>query len=224
MNEPPVATDEEIKQLLRLAKVPLSDGHAASWLMDALAMARYQNRNNRKRLSAADHNDILDGVAKTTKYLIKQLRRLRSHPYSWQEFWSCAASRSSPGFLGEALSEADVQELLRQRIHVRRHLDDQPTLATLERIERAANTAKEQQKGRPRDVRKQRVVMLAAQFLIRHSPLRLSGSATGQFAGFARAFYSIALDVDDPDDDGGLDRQIRATAKQMQNRQEHVRV
>jgi hypothetical protein len=217
MSEPTIGTGEEIKLLMQLAGIPLSKKPAVSWLKEALVTAHYHYQP-RKRLSSADHNDKLDDLAKSSKRLLKQLRGLRSHPYTWLEFWSRVEPLPASDFRGKATSEDEVQALLRKRRHGHSRQDDAPILAILERVERASHAAKERRLGRPPDLPKQRVVDLAAHFLIRFSDLKLSGTATGQFARFARAFYSIALKLD-PECAEGIDRQIREAAKHIPSRQ-----
>ena len=221
MSEPTIGTGEEIKLLMQLAGVPLSNKPAVSWLQHALITAHRQHQPT-KRLASAEHNDKLEDIGKTARRLLKQLRGLRSRPYTRLEFWSRVEPLPASGFLGEAVSEDEVQSLLRKRRPERSRQDDTSILAILDRIERAAHAAKERRQGRPPDLRKQRVINLAAQFLVRFSDLKLSGTATGQFASFARAFYSIALKAD-PGEDGGLDRQIRQTVKLIRSRQECLR-
>ena len=81
-------------------------------------------------------------------------------------------------------------------------------LSTLKTIMRAADAAKDRRQGRRREVGKQHVVNLAFAFFVRFSPHRPSGTPTGAFAGFARTFY-VAVTGVDPEEHGGLDRQIR---------------
>ena len=52
------------------------------------------------------------------------------------------------------------------------------------------------------------VADLAIAFFVRFSPYKASGTRTGSFAKFARNFYSAAIEAD-PEQHGGLDRQIR---------------
>ena len=52
------------------------------------------------------------------------------------------------------------------------------------------------------------MVDLAFAFFVRFSLYQVSGTLTGSFAEFAREFYRAAMDID-PEQHGGLDRQIR---------------
>jgi hypothetical protein len=92
----------------------------------------------------------------------------------------------------------------------------------LKEIERAAQTAKDERKGRPREIGKQRVVDLAFAFFVRHSPRKPSGTPTGPFATFAREFYSVTMKLRPDDDDADLDRQIREAIKQLPIEQERT--
>jgi len=92
-------------------------------------------------------------------------------------------------------------------------------MSALENILRAAATARNPPgQGRRREVGKQHIVDLALGFFVRFSPRKPSGSPTGAFATFAREFYSAATGSD-PDDHGGLDRQIREAARSLTKRQ-----
>src|SRR5207237_1219066 len=81
-------------------------------------------------------------------------------------------------------------------------------LSTLENVMRAADAAKDCQIGRPRERGKQEVVNQAFGFFVRFSPHRPSGTSTGAFARFARAYYAAVTETD-PSEQGSLDRQIR---------------
>jgi hypothetical protein len=87
-------------------------------------------------------------------------------------------------------------------------------LSTIENIERAADAAKIRHRGRPPAAAKQHVTDLAFAFFVRFSPQRVSGTATGAFAKFARAFFAAATGAD-PEQHGGLDRQIREAQKRL---------
>jgi hypothetical protein len=63
------------------------------------------------------------------------------------------------------------------------------------------------------------VVDLAFGFFQRFSPRTPSGTPTGAFANFARAFYSAAT-ASDPER-RGLERQIRQAARSFIKRQPH---
>jgi len=177
--------DNRIRELFRLAGVPLSDKEAAEWLSNAIEDARYNDKAEKRPLPA-DHNALLTNIEKTAKRLIKQLERLRRHPASQHTFWR------SKAFGPVYYDRVEVREVL----------------ATLETIVAAADIARDRRRGRRRKTRKQQVVDLAFGFFVRFSPRRPSGTPTGAFAAFARKFYSAAIGAH-PDEHSGLDRQIR---------------
>ena len=194
-------TEHEIKDLLRLAGTSPSDKKAAvAWLRDALATAEFSNRVAKQRPLPADHNDLLADIEKKAKELDKRLQRLRNRPYSWRAFW-----RSS------VFGPVRLNRVVHREV-----------LSTLKNIVRAAQIEKDPGQGRPRMVGKQQVVDRALAFFVRYSPLAPSGTPTGAFATFARAFYLVATKVD-PDRDGGLDRQIRQAIKGLPVQRERAR-
>jgi hypothetical protein len=87
-------------------------------------------------------------------------------------------------------------------------------LSALEKIVVAAGAAKDPRQGRRREVGKQNIVDMAFSFFVQFSRLRPSGSRTGAFATFARQFYSAVTSFD-PEQHGGLDRQIRQAAQRL---------
>jgi len=189
-------SENRTRELLELAGVPSSDEKAAAWLRDAIKGARSFHKIAKERPLAADHNLLLADVEATAKKLTKRIERLRRHPVPWRAFW-----RSSV-FGPVHLNRFEVDEVR----------------AVLERIISAAATAKDRRQGRRREVGKQNIVNLALGFFVRFSSHKLSGSSTGAFATFAREFYSAATGFE-PDDDGGLDRQIRQAARTFAQRQ-----
>ena len=194
-------TEHEIKDLLRLAGTSSSDKKAAvAWLRDALATAEFSNRVAKQRPLPADHNDLLADIEKKAKELDKRLQRLRNRPYSWRAFWR--SSVFGPVRLNQVV--------------------DREVLSTLKNIVRAAQIEKDPGQGRPRKAGKQQVVDRALAFFVRYSPFAPSGTPTGAFATFARAFYIVATRVN-PDRDGGLDRQIRQAIKGLPVQRERAR-
>jgi hypothetical protein len=191
----PVArTPSEISffNLLELAGVSKSDQMAASWLREAITGAHASFRAAKHRPRVVDHNDRLAEIEKHAKNLIKRLERLRLHEITWHAFWRSDA-------FGPA--------------HLNR-VEDAEVLLALKRIVRAAETAKDRRQGRPGQRGKQHVVDMAFAFFVRHSAHQPSGTATGAFARFARAFYTEVTGFD-PNDQGGLDRQIRRAATHL---------
>jgi hypothetical protein len=180
-----------IPDLLKLAGIPPSDNAAAAWLSNAIAGAQHSFAAGARPLPA-DHNALLADIEKSAKQLNKRIVRLRQHPASWRAFW-----RSSV-FGPVYLDRMEIREVL----------------ATIEDIEHAAGAAKINRQGRPRAATKQHVTNLAFAFFVRFSPHQVSGTATGTFAGFARAFYAAATGTD-PEQHGGLDRQIREAQKRL---------
>jgi hypothetical protein len=194
-------TEHEINDLLQLAGTSPSDKRTAgAWLRDALATAEFSNRVAKQRPLPADHNDLLADIEKKAKELDKRLQRLRTQPYSWRAFW-----RSSV-FGPVRLNRVVVREVL----------------STLANIVRAAQIGKDPRQGRPRRAGKQHVVDRSLAFFVRYSPLEPSGTPTGAFATFTRAFYLVATKVD-PDRHGGLDRQIRQAIKRLPVQRERAR-
>ncbi len=213
MTASPIATERDIKQLLQLARVP-SGKRPVSWLEHALVAARAFNRAAKQRPLPADRNQLLADVAKTAKALTRLLQRLRSHPSSWHAFWRAVVSARAGTLARRAVSEDDVRQQLLRRPDPGSPPHDRDVLSMLAKIERAAQIAKDPRMGRPREARKQHVVDLAFAFFVRYSPLEASGTPTGPFAKFARAFYAVALKIN-PDSAVGLDRQIRQAVKRL---------
>ena len=180
-------TENSIPDLLKLAGVPASD-KAVAWLEEAIVGARSAHRIAKKRPLAADHNALFADIEKSAKELTRGIDRLRRYPSSRVAFWRSKAFGPVYG------DRVEVHEVL----------------STLEDIVHAADMAKDQRKGRRRETGKQNVVNLAFGFFVKHSRQRLSGTPTGAFARFARAFY-VAATGDNPEE-GGLDRQIRQAA------------
>src|SRR5262245_44418722 len=218
MNEPRVATDQEIKQLLKLANVPSSDKRAMSWLETALNAARASDRAVKRPLPA-DHNDRLADVANKARALAKQLQRLGRYPHSWHAFWRSFKALPARPFHRRAVGDDEVKHALREAAH-RSPVEADEILSTLKNLECAARAAKDPRKGRPRVVKKQQVVDLAFAFFVRCSPLTPSGTPTGPFARFARAFYAAAIGSDS---DVNLDRQLRAAIKRLPVEQERAK-
>jgi hypothetical protein len=185
-------TENSLSHLLQPAGVSPLDEKAAAWLSEAIKGARASHRAAKQRPLPGDNNDLLADIEKSAKELIKGIERLRRHPVSWHAFWR------SDAFGPVHLDRVEVCE----------------ALSALERIVRAAGTAKDRGKGRRRKVGKQHVVDLAFAFFVRYSAQQASGTATGAFATFARAFYTEVTGVD-PEKHGGLDRQIRQAARRL---------
>ena len=183
----------KIPHLLKLAGISPADRKAAAWLSEAIEAAQPNDRALKRPL-AADHNELLAGIETTAKRLIKRLERLRRHPFSHHIFWRSTA------FGPVYFDRVEVREVL----------------STLKTIADAADMAKDRRRGRRRETGKQHVVDLAFGFFKRFSPRSPSGTPTGAFATFARNFYSTA--VGDPEQDGGLDRQIRQAARSSQRK------
>jgi hypothetical protein len=118
------------------------------------------------------------------------------------------------------VGEDEVKRALREAAH-RGRVEPDEILSTIKNLECAALAAKDPRTGRPRVVKKQQVVDQAFAFFVRFSPLAPSGTPTGPFARFARAFYAAAV-KDDADDDGSLDRQIRVAMKLFPVEQERA--
>ena len=212
----PVASAREIDELLRLAGVASSDEKAVSWLEEALRGATAIYRAARRRPLPADHDKLLIDIAKQARKLSKLLHRLQ--PSSWYEFWvSFEHSRPNTGRMVEHDDDENSKRLL-QRMAVRRRRDraeSDDRLSIVRRIERAAETAvRAKDTGRPTEIGKQRVVDLALAFFLRNSPIKPSGTRTGAFAKFARAFFVAATKLD-LERHGGLDRQIRQALKAL---------
>jgi len=205
----PVPSKTEVKQLMLLANVSLSDKKAKSWLEYALVALQVSNKAVKKGPIWA-HNERLDDVAKAASLLTKRLQRLQSNPYSWLAFWRALEPGMADAFARGFAPKDESGQLLDPPARAT-PLDDQQLLSMLSYlsyIERAANTAMDPRTGRPRKVLKQRVVDLALAFFVRHSSVEPSGTSTGPFGKFAHAFYAVAIKRDS-DDDVGLDRQIR---------------
>jgi hypothetical protein len=185
-------TENSVRELLQLAGVPPSDRAAAAWLKEAIEGARSSYRAGRQRARPADHNDLLIAIERSAKELTKRIERLRRHPLSWRAFW-----HSRP-----------FGPVYRDRVEVGE------VLSTLDTVLRAAEAAKDRRHGRPRELGKQHVVDLAFAFFVRFSAHRPSGTVTGAFATFARAFYAAVTGVE-PERHGGLDRQIRRAATRL---------
>lgn len=167
-----------------------------AWLSEAIEGARSFYRIAKERPLPADHNALLADIEKSAKELIKRIERLRRHPVSWIAFWR------SRVFGPVHNNRVEVREVL----------------SALEKIVGAASAAKDPRQGRRREVGKKNIVDMAFGFFVRFSPHRPSGTRTGAFAAFARKFYSTATGFD-PEQQGGLDRQIRQAAHSFIERQ-----
>ena len=189
-------TENNIMHLLQLAGVSPSERKAAGWLREAIVGAQSSYQAAQKRPLPADHNALLADIEKSAKELTKRIERLRRHPATCRAFWRCSV------FGPVYLDRFEVSEVL----------------SAIEKITGAADAAKDSGQGRRREVGKQRVVELAFGFFVRFSPHKPSGTRTGPFARFAREFYSAATGFD-PEQHGGLDRQIRQAARSSIERQ-----
>ena len=183
--------DNVLQQLLQFAGIPASDKKATAWLSNALDGVRRTDRAGKRPLPA-DHNALLTDIEKSAKKLIKHLERPRRYPLSRHTFWRSKA----------------FGPVHKDRVEVRE------VLSALEMIVLAADMAKDRRRGRRRESGKQQVIDLAFAFFVRFSPHRPSGTPTGAFATFARAFYSVATGAD-PEQHVGLDRQIRQAQKRL---------
>ncbi len=187
-----ILTPSSTGNLLRLAGVSPTDKKAAAWLNDAFESARARYQAGKRRPLSADHNALLADIQKKAGELTERLERLRRHPASWRAFWRCSVF--GPFHLDRA--------------------QDSEVISTLAKVIHAADTARDPNQGRRREVDKQYVVDRAFGFFVRFSAHRPSGTPTGAFAAFARAFYAAVTEVD-PDGHGGLDRQIRQAVKRL---------
>ena len=187
-----------VGELLRLAGVPPSNRKAVAWLNDAIDQARSRYRVAKQRPLPADHNALLVDIDKSAKKLTKQIARLRLHPVPWYAFW-----RSS---------------VFGPVHHNRVEVPD--VFSTLEKLAKAASSAKDDSKGgRRRETGKQYVVDTALSFFVRFSAHTPSGNPTGAFATFAREFYSVATGLDPEESGAGIDRQItQATTRRRAQR------
>jgi len=183
---------EQLQHLLQVAGISPSNNNAAAWLRQTLEGARSSYKVAKERPIAADYNTLLEDIEKSAKELIDRIERLRRYSASWLAFW-----RSTP-FGPVDLERVELREVL----------------STLENIASAADAAKDRRHGRRRKTGKKNAVDLAFAFFVRFSPHQPSGTPTGAFARFAREFYSAATGSE-PDQDGGLDRQIREAAKHL---------
>lgn len=184
-------TKKTLSHLLQLAGVSPSERQAAAWLREAVAGAQ-PNPRAVERPRPIDHNAPLVDIEKSARKLARQLERLRRKPFTRYAFWRSRVF-------------GPVQK---DRVEVPQ------VLATLEKIASAADAARIKRLGRPPATEKQHVVNSAFAFFVRFSPRKVSGTPTGAFATFARAFYGAATGRD-PEDDGGLDRQIRQAQKRL---------
>jgi hypothetical protein len=177
---------------LHLAGVSPSDEKATAWLNQAVEGARASYQAADQRPLPADHNDLLADIEKSAKALTKRIGRLGQHPVSWLIFWRSSA------FGPVHLDQVEHGEVL----------------STLENIIAAAAGGRDGRKGRPAKGGEQLVVNLAFAFFVRFSPRRPSGTPTGAFATFARAFHGVVIGAE-PEKHGGLDRQIRHAATRL---------
>jgi hypothetical protein len=162
------------------------------WLRAAIEGARGSYHAGKNRPLARDHNDLLADIGKGAKELVERIERLRRQPVTWLAFWHCRVFGPVHG------DRVEVGEVL----------------ATLEKIRSAAAAAKDRRTGRPRELGKQHVVDLAFAFFVRFSSHAPSGTSTGTFAEFARAFYATVTGSN-MEEGGDLDRQIRQAAKRL---------
>ena len=184
--------ESSIPHLLNLAGVSPSDETATAWLNQAVEGARASYRAASQRRLPADHNDLLADIEKSAKALSTRIGRLRRHPFSWHMFWRSSAFGP---------------------VH-NNQVEHGEVLSTLENIIGAAAGGRDGRKGRPAKGGEQLVVNLAFAFFVRFSPRTPSGTPTGAFATFARAFYGVVTGAE-PEKHGGLDRQIRHAATRL---------
>jgi hypothetical protein len=216
MSDLPVATEKQLKELLELAEVRWSNTGARSWLQSALLAAGALNPTKKKegqRPLPTDHSERMADIARAASKLNRELVRLRSHPYSWAAFWRAVETR-----LKNISVIMDEEDFSRYRARSGR-LDDRTCLATLGHLASAAEAAKESRMGRPLAAEKQHIVDLAFGFFARYSPLKPSGTHTGAFGEFARAFHAAAIKRDA----GDLDRQIRVAMSRLPIQEERAR-
>jgi hypothetical protein len=185
-------TEGSILHLLQLSGVSPSDEKAIAWLSEAIEGARASNRAAKQRPLPVDHNDLLVDIEKSAKNLTKRIERLRRYPVSWHAFWR--SGTFGPVYLDR--------------------VEHHEVLSTLENVVRAAAAARDSHKGRRAKVAEQHVVDLAFAFFVRFSVHRPSGTPTGPFATFARAFYA-AVTGTDSEKDSHLERQIRQAATRL---------
>jgi hypothetical protein len=185
-------TDDNTTHLLRLAAVLPSNNEAIAWLSEAIESARRVLQPSEQRPSPIEHNAPLIEVEKSTNALTKSLDRLRRHSASWRAFWR------SPAFGPVHHNRVEIAEVI----------------STLDNIRSAAEEAQLRRKGRPPAGAKQQAVDLALGFYIRFSRNEPSGTPTGNFAEFARAFFAAASGIA-ADEVDGLDRQIRKAMKRL---------
>lgn len=186
------ASEKSFFNLLKLAGLAKTDQKATAWLREAISGARASFRAAKHRPRSVDHNNLLADIEKHAKKLVKRLEGLRWHEIPWHAFWR-----------SEVFGPARLDRV-----------EDDQVLVALKRIVCAAQTARERHRGRPLHRGKQHVVDTAFAFFVRYSPHRSSGTATGAFARFARAFYTEVTGFD-PEEQGGLDRQIRRAATRL---------
>src|SRR5215470_15768175 len=135
-------TESRTLGLLKLSGVLPSDEkaeEAAAWLSAAIDGARPLLKIAKELLPAAEHNELLADIETTAKKLIKRIERLRRYPASWRAFWRSSA------FGPVYLDRVEVKDVT----------------SALERVIRAAATAKDPRQGRRREVDKQNIVNLA---------------------------------------------------------------
>lgn len=134
---------------------------------------------------------------------MERITALRVHPHSHADFW--LSEVFGPVF-NDRLEQTITQF---ERPHV---------LAAVQTIAQAARDAQSVENGRPPEHRKQRTIDIAARFFQMFLPGQISGSPTGKFFPFAKAFYSIAQGRDPDKDDPQIDLQVRRAAAKLKQK------
>ncbi|TGQ16380.1 MULTISPECIES: hypothetical protein [unclassified Mesorhizobium] len=191
---------KKLDDLMELAGADVNDSDARWRLETALkATTSDYDPETVHRPLPSDWNAPLDELKKRADALLGQLEKLQYHHHANSAFWR------SPSFVDnkdDHEPDDQVDEPARDVV-----------IRTVEMISSAAAQARFEQQGRPTEHRKQHAVDRATEFWVRHSPYEISGTSTGKFADFARAFYLAARGNggDTPD----LDRQIKRAAARV---------
>ena len=183
-----------LAKLLSLAAVPTKQqDEARAWLRLLLQVSQVDPWIERPIPTV--HNEPLEAIESSAKALLAGMQKLHEQPHAFMGFWS-----GNPTFEADLNPPATGLERFESKFVIR----------TIEAIAASAEAAKDRRQHRPRDRRKQGIVNTAAGFFAKFSSLPLSGTTTGRFAKFARAFYAKATGAEDEN----IDRQIRRAVKE----------
>jgi hypothetical protein len=194
-------TDEQLDDLLAVAKIDLSNDAARQMLKRCLLGTPHPQA--KARSSSSVRSVPIKKVEDLADALMKQITALRLEPHSHSDFWLSDVF----GPVHNDAFEQTIAQFERPRI-----------LEAVQTIAQAARDAQKDENGRPPLHRKQRTIDIAALFFQEFSPKKFSGTPGKEFYLFAEAFYSIAQGRDPGKDEPKIDRQVKVAVANMKQK------